>query len=120
MGHINAIGLLALIYNRYYREQYSYLNKSVCNFDSNILDVGCGNGFLLNQMYGFGFKNLTGIDPFIEADIHYPNGINVYKKYISELEGRYDVIMLHHSFEHIPDPVDVFHHLDRLLKKKGY
>lgn len=119
MGHINAIGLLALIYNRYYREQYSYLNKSVCNFDSNILDVGCGNGFLLNQMYGFGFKNLTGIDPFIEADIHYPNGINVYKKYISELEGRYDVIMLHHSFEHIPDPVDVFHHLDRLLKKEG-
>lgn len=119
MGHINFIGLLALMYNRYYREQYPYLNKSVCNFDSSILDVGCGNGFLLNQMHSFGFKHLTGVDPFIEENIHYQNGINVYKKYLSELEGIYDVIMLHHSFEHMPNPVDVFHHLNRLLKKDG-
>ena len=119
MGRINLIGILALLYKRYYREQYLYLDKSVFRFDASILDVGCGNGFLLNQMYDFGFKDLTGVDPFIEADIHYQNGINVYKKYISELEKEYDIIMLHHSFEHMPDPTDVFYHLNRLLRKDG-
>lgn len=119
LGHINFIGILAVAYNRYYRDQYPFLNKSVCNFDSKILDVGCGNGFFLNQMSNFGFKNLTGIDPFIESDIHYQNGVDIYKKYISELEGRYDVIMLHHSFEHMSEPIDVFYHLDRLLAKDG-
>jgi 2-polyprenyl-3-methyl-5-hydroxy-6-metoxy-1,4-benzoquinol methylase len=32
---------------------------------SPVLDVGCGVGILLQEMNRWGFKNLTGIDPFI-------------------------------------------------------
>lgn len=70
-------------------------------------------------MNSIGFSNLTGADPFLESDIYYSNGVNVYKKFISELEGRYDLIMLHHSFEHMPDPISVFSHLERLLALNG-
>lgn len=119
LGHWDVIGSLAQIYNPYYKKAYAYLNRFTCDFDSKILDVGCGNGFHLQQLRNWGFLNLTGADPFIKSDIHYKNGISVYKKYISELEGSYDFIMLHHSFEHMPDPLDVFVHLERLLAQDG-
>ena len=64
--------------------------------------------FFLNYLNGLGFTNLTGIDPFLESDIYYPNGVKVLRKGISELEGTYKVIMLHHSFEHMSEPLDVF------------
>lgn len=119
LGHFDLIGLLAMKYNCYYRIMYPFLNKSVCDFSSKIVDIGCGNGYFLNRLNSIGFSNLIGIDPFLESDIYYPNGVNVYKKYISELDGKYDLIMLHHSFEHMPDPISVFSHLERLLALNG-
>ncbi|WP_278629788.1 class I SAM-dependent methyltransferase [Parabacteroides goldsteinii] len=119
LGHIDFIGVLALVYNRYYHDVYPYLDKSICDFDSTILDIGCGNGFFLNYLNGLGFTNLTGIDPFLESDIYYPNGVKVLRKSISELEGTYKVIMLHHSFEHMSEPLDVFCYLNRLLETDG-
>lgn len=122
LGHFDIVGILAMLYNSYYRKTYSFLNKSnksVFDFSSKILDIGCGNGLFLNQLSSIGFSNLTGADPFLESDIYYSNGVNVYKKYISELEGRYDLIMLHHSFEHMSDPISVFSHLERLLALNG-
>lgn len=119
LGHFNLMGALSMFYNSYYREAYPYLNKGICDYDTKILDIGCGNGFFLNYLNSLGFKNLTGVDPFIKSDICYPNGVNVYKKYISELSDGFDFIMLHHSFEHMPDPIDVFRHLKRLLVKDG-
>lgn len=119
LGHIDFIGVLALVYNRYSHDVYPYLDKSICDFDSTILDIGCGNGFFLNYLNGLGFTNLTGIDPFLESDIYYPNGVKVLRKSISELEGTYKVIMLHHSFEHMSEPLDVFCYLNRLLETDG-
>ena len=49
-------------------DYYQWLRKSNVNFDSGILDVGCGNGDLLFKIRKLGFKRLTGIDPFINND----------------------------------------------------
>ena len=34
-------------------------------------------------------------------------------------DGFYDFIMMHHSLEHIPDQINTFQHISRLLKKEG-
>lgn len=39
------------------------------DFDSEILDVGSGSGWLVNKLQQQGFKNVTGVDPFIDLDI---------------------------------------------------
>ncbi len=74
------------------------------SLDSRILDIGCGAGGLLLKLQREGFRSLLGADPFIEADIDYRNGVRILKRGVEELEGLYDFVMLHHSFEHMPDP----------------
>ncbi len=85
------------------------------SFKSKILDFGCGSGKLLQTLNYFGFKYLTGTDAFIERDISYPSGIEIYKRPLSEIEDTYDLVMLHHSFEHLPDPVDALSQIHRIL-----
>lgn len=113
---------------RFYGSDY-YSYNFIYNCDSNvdtsfynhsrILDVGCGAGAFLCQLYDDGFDNLTGCDPFIEADIHYPNGINIYKKTIHEMEGKFDWIYMSDSYEHVTDPIEVMDSIKRLLAPGG-
>ncbi len=85
------------------------------NFHSKILDFGCGTGKLLQTLYYYGFRNLTGADAFIENDIFYPNGVKIYKRSLPGIEPFFDLVMLHHSFEHLPDPLESLHEIQRLL-----
>ncbi len=88
------------------------------NFESEILDVGCGAGELLNRMGNAGFKNAMGIDLFIDNDIHYKNGVQILKKSLFEINSRFDFVMMHHSLEHLPDQHKVFKKLYNILKPK--
>lgn len=85
------------------------------NFHSKILDFGCGTGKLLQTLYYYGFRRLTGADAFIENDIFYPNGVKIYKRGLAEIEPFFDLVMLHHSFEHLPDPLESLREIYRLL-----
>ena len=89
------------------------------NWNSRILDYGCGAGRLLLSLHHFGFRDLTGADAFIEGDIEYPSGVKVLKKPLSELSGPFDLIMLHHSFEHLPEPRKELREIKRLLAPGG-
>jgi len=88
-----------------------------------ILDVGCGAGRLLLKMRLAGFSDCTGIDPFLAGDIHYPNGVVIRRAQVADLDpeyaGCYALIMLHHSFEHVPDPGSTLSALARLLAPTG-
>lgn len=101
----------------YYHDWFRRIHLSA---DAEILDVGCGSGSLLLQMHSEGFTHLTGIDPFIENDVLYENGVRVFKKSIDELEGAFDLIMLNHSYEHMPQPLSILKELYRLLKPDCY
>jgi SAM-dependent methyltransferase len=71
---------------------------------SRILDVGCGAGLILLGLREYGFRKLVGVDPYIDHDISYPNGVRVLKRSLDDMSGPFDVVMFHHSFEHLADP----------------
>ena len=81
------------------------LSQLALERDARILDVGCGAGGLLDRLARVGFTNLSGADPFIEADGETPLGVPIAKRYMSEVTGEFDLIMFNHSLEHVPDPV---------------
>ena len=100
-------------------ENLHRLSRVKLSKDSCILDVGCGNGSLLYVLREIGFKHLLGIDPYINENIEYKNGLKILKKEIHAISGSWDLIIFDHSFEHIPDPLETLQTASRLLSKHG-
>jgi SAM-dependent methyltransferase len=69
-----------------------------------VLDVGCGSGMLVFALGLAGVKDVTGVDPFMSAERNLSTGGRLKRQDLSEVEGLYDLIMFHHSFEHVRDP----------------
>jgi len=86
---------------------------------ASILDVGCGSGMLIRDLHRLGFTNVTGLDPYIPKDTSPAPGVLVHKKQLGEMNGQFDLIMLHHSFEHMSNPLEVMRQLTRLVVPKG-
>lgn len=103
----------------YFLRKTKWFRHSPIKRQTKILDVGCGAGHLLLSLRSIGFSNLIGVDPFIEKNIFYENGVQIFKKSLSALTGQFDFIMLHHSFEHLPEPLVVCRKLKRLLAPNG-
>jgi len=87
--------------------------------DATVLDVGCGAGYLIRDMYDLGYRHVTGIDPFLAADVQHANGVTVRRCTVAETDGTFDVVMLHHAFEHMPAPADTLRDLAHLLAPGG-
>lgn len=97
---------------------FEALKSLELNRYSKILDVGCGAGHLLNSLNRKGFKNLMGLDPFIKMEID--GKIKILKKEIHELKNHeFDLIMFHHSFEHMYNQRDILIKLSTLLSEDG-
>jgi|ERR1039458_1133560 SAM-dependent methyltransferase len=69
--------------------------------DMRILDVGCGRGQLLSILHRAGFNHLFGVDPYLSEDIEVVPGLRVRKQSLEQLSEQFDLIMLHHVFEHV-------------------
>lgn len=85
--------------------------------ESRILDVGCGSGELVRDLIEAGFTNVVGIDPYAAtvADA----GARIRRAWLHEMTGEFDVIMLHHVLEHMPDQEESLRHIGRLLAPGG-
>lgn len=87
---------------------YGYWLKKVHpGFSARIADVGCGNGQLLYELHASGYSDLHGFDPFINEGKELAKGLKLWKKRIEESENTFDLIMMHHAFEHMEDPHQV-------------
>jgi SAM-dependent methyltransferase len=116
MGYFDMTGFLLSFF---FENPFPWIRRREIRFDTKILDIGSGSGRKLLSLYRSGFKDLTGVDPFISNDINYENGVRILKGEASEIDGSYDFITLHHSFEHIKDQEGTFKHISRLLKPEG-
>ncbi|MBZ5490028.1 MAG: class I SAM-dependent methyltransferase [Acidobacteriia bacterium] len=79
-----------------------------------ILDVGGGSGKLAKELRQAGFHHALCIDPFTSQETPYCRKIT-----LSELEGTWDRIMFHHSFEHIEDQLGTLIEVRNKLSPKG-
>jgi SAM-dependent methyltransferase len=88
----------------YRRWRGSLLRWGVRSFGGGILDIGPGTApDRLVVLRALGFRHLLGIDPFIPDDLTV-QGVHVRRQRIEAVRGRFDLVMFHHSFEHVPDP----------------
>ena len=87
--------------------------------DERILDVGCGAGNLLFALREQGFQELMGVDPYLDNEISYENGLKIFKKDIFDVMGQWDLIMLHHALEHLTEPGRVLEKISQLLSDGG-
>jgi SAM-dependent methyltransferase len=87
--------------------------------DTRIMDVGCGSGRLLHFLGDQGMKYLLGVDPFIEKDIVLANGVHIQRATLQQQSGEWDILMFHHSFEHVPDPLETLSVAAKLLRPGG-
>ncbi|NBW98521.1 class I SAM-dependent methyltransferase [bacterium] len=81
-----------------------------------IADIGCGSGELLYLLKELGFEQTIGFDPYLKSNIRYSNGLEIKKLGIDQIQDSFDLIMLHHSFEHMENPRMVLKRLCHLLK----
>lgn len=96
-----------------------YIMKFISTSSDRILDIGCGKGVILGELYNLQYKNLMGVDPYLPHDISVENNYWLLKKDILSLDGKWDLIMLHHVFEHLVNPKEILHHLNSLLTENG-
>lgn len=87
---------------------------------SAILDVGSGAGSTLLVLRRFGFRDLTGVDPFLNSDVLYEGGVRVIKGEARDLSRQFDLVLANHSLEHTPDPLASLRDMNRLLKVDRY
>lgn len=67
-----------------------------------IADVGGATGQILGILRSLGFRHLTSVDPFSPVSgVHH--GIRFIKSELGDVDEPFDLIMYHHSLEHVPD-----------------
>ena len=110
---------LRFTYGRYLAELERYGARKEA-----LLEVGCGNGFFLEEALNQGYRSVHGIEPGREA----VGGASprVRDQIICGLmgpgvftPGQFDVICLFQVFDHVPDPAALLDECFRVLKPGG-
>jgi SAM-dependent methyltransferase len=83
-----------------------------------ILDVGCGRGELLFHLKSAGCKHVTGVDPYLTGTV--PEGLDIRVCSLGEVSGQWDLIMFHHSLEHMDEARNVLTQVKSLLAPSGW
>lgn len=94
---------------------------------ANILDMGCGQGYFLDQMKNRGYTNLTGItlsEEDTKACTEKGHRVKNYDfSFLPQTDGytdeSVDFIFFRHAIEHSPYPIFTLMEYNRLLKLKG-
>jgi SAM-dependent methyltransferase len=98
---------------------FRFLKAAGVRLDTPILDVGSGNGEMLALLWKYGFRDLTGIDPYVARDLSFAPTFNVYRRDLHQETRRYPLVMMHHSFEHMADPLAVLARARDLVTDEG-
>jgi len=99
-------------------DYYSWIKTTSVKKHHEIADIGCGDGQLLKQLRYCGYHNLYGFDPYIKEEYH-SKQLNILKRNLEEINQTFDLVMFHHSLEHMENPSEVFFQVKRILKPNG-
>ena len=98
-----------------------YLRVSaVKGLRTRIMDVGCGSGALLRELATAGFRDLLGVDPYLKESLRLGDNLRIVATTLDAIEERcFDLIMFHHSLEHMPRQVQTLRRAAELLADGG-
>lgn len=115
-------GLARLVSGRRYG-RFDWFRRTRTGLSDPILDVGCGSGRLLFRLHAEGFRTLVGIDPRLSGETadraRRCPGLRFERVTPEDHRGLYRLVMAHHSFEHMPDPLRSFEALAGLVAPGG-
>lgn len=114
--------------SKYLRKTYfNYFKKYLLRNGSKnnkILEIGCGNGFFLEELRKNGLRKAYGVEPGkssvdkAESDIRENIKISVLRRGLFPKET-FDIICCFHTLDHVVDPNKFLEEVYRLLKKRG-
>lgn len=92
--------------------------------DAKILEIGCGNGFILEALMSRGFTNVFGVEPSTQAVSKAPKEVrkriqvnmfstNIFKK------QKFDLLFLFQTLDHIPQPDHFVLDCEEILNSGG-
>jgi len=97
---------------------WNWLRRPRLSRTDRLLDFGCGSGELLRYLRANAFVNLCGVDPFAEpGDSRL--GLQFHTALQEGWSGRFDCAMLHHSLEHVPDPLQTLRSVLECVRPDG-
>ncbi len=114
------VSYLQRTYGRYLRKARSLLRGS----SSRLLEIGCGNGFLLEQALVQGFDEVSGVEPSSEAISKAADTVrdrivpDVMHAGLFEA-GSFDIVCLFQVFDHISDPGSLLEECRRVVRPGG-
>ena len=121
----NYINFLRL--RNFHKKLFNFKIKEISKLlDSNsaVLDIGCGNGELLNKLQCI-TKNLYGFEKSEYKDLNKSKYIKYFFYSLENMQKQLtpkslDMIIMHHSLEHIFDQNSILNLSYNLLKDDGY
>lgn len=95
-------------YGRYLRRLFSFLGGGTRPLS--FLDIGAGNGFMLEEARAIGFQTVAGVEPSSHAIASASSTVRPFLHQglfpVASLSGRtFDAITCFQTLDHIPDPV---------------
>jgi SAM-dependent methyltransferase len=96
--------------------------EEYCSKEEKIVDIGCCDGYLLDELARGGYKDLVGIDRSPQAEIAKSKGLNVMNDYFEDVvfpETSVDCFVMMHVFEHFKDPFAVLEKIKTQLCLTG-
>jgi len=111
--------LIMIIFDFMYTAKAKYLNKFTKKTNKKVLEIGCGNGLLLEKLELLGW-NVFGTEREETVKNLNKKNIKIYNKDISEFQNyEFDMIILNNSFEHILDMFFIEKQFSEKLKSEG-
>lgn len=110
--------------NRYNEQTFQFITRNLTAAGT-VLEIGCGSGYLLNRLKGAGW-DVKGMDlsSMLVEEIKKRLGLDVIVSDFMEYEipddKKFDLVILRHVFEHLPDPMKAIKKMGGLIKEDGY